>query len=189
MGLNQWFCINSSGRTYPIYDSDRNDAKVGDLYPREAFIIYGSEGCFTSICFLGPNGGLQTVIINTDEHPLPSYWFNTDKSYGTANITTGNRAGTYKTFRMRSNKVIYRSDGTRWGTVSAGCLVATNNENVGSDHPDWKEITYVQNTSGQWVQVDENGSKYGFVDTGLSSASGSNSIAFYGSRQISLKML
>ena len=49
MGINRWFCINSSGRTYGIYDVDRNGAKVGDLYPREAFIVYGSEGCLTSI--------------------------------------------------------------------------------------------------------------------------------------------
>lgn len=181
MGINRWFCINSSGRTYGIYDVDRNGAKVGDLYPREAFIVYGSEGCLTSICFLGPNGGLQYAIVNTDTHPLPSFWFNTDKAYGTANITNGNRPGIYKTFMMRSSKVIYRSDGTRWGTVAAGRLVATNNKNVGSDHPYWKEITYVQNTAGQWVQVDESGSEYGFVDTGLSSASGHNSIAFYGS--------
>lgn len=181
MGLNQWFCINSSGRTYPIYDSHKNNAKVGDLYPREAFVIYGSEGCFTSICFLGPNGGLQTATINTDEHPLPSYWFNTDKYYSTANITDDDKTVTYKTFRMRSSKAIYKWDGTRWGTVAAGCLVATNNKNVGTEHPDWKEITYVQNTSGQWVRVDNNGRKYGFVDTGLSSASGYNSIAFYGS--------
>lgn len=181
MGLNQWFCINNSGKTYAVHDSENGNAKVGDLYPREAFIIYGSEGCYTSICFLGPNGGLKTVIIDTDQYPLPTYCYNTDKPYGSATITTGNKPGTYKTFYMRRSKNIYKADGTSWGTVAAGCLVATNNKNVGSSHPDWKEITYVRNTSGVWVQVDAGVNNYGFVDTGLSSASGYNSIAFYGS--------
>lgn len=180
MGLNKSFCINASGSTYPVYNSETGK-KVGELYPREAYINYGSEGCYTTICFLGPSGGLQTVIVDTDAHPLPVSWFNTDKPYGSAVITTGGLPRTYKTFYMRRSKVIYKADGTRWGTVAAGCLVATNNKYVGSQHPDWKEITYVKNTSGEWIHIDQSGDECGFVDTGLSSASGYNSIAFYGS--------
>ena len=176
MGINQWFCINTSGKSYPIYDSFNNNARVGTLYNRESFIYYGGEGDYMSIVFLGPDGNLKTAVIDTYRYPLEYSWC-TDKSFGTATIN-GKK---YYTFKMRSSKPVYKADASRWGTVAAGCLVATTNDDVGSTHNDWKEINYVQNTSGQWVQVTGAGYTHGFVDTGLSSASGYNSIAFYGS--------
>jgi hypothetical protein len=101
-----------------------------------------------------------------------------DYPYGTATIN----GVEYKTFIMRQTKNIYKKDGTYWGKVAANMLVATDTATVGLEHNNWKEIKYVQQSPNRnWVKVDEEGAGYGFVDTGLSSASGYSKIAFYGS--------
>lgn len=48
------------------------------------------------------------------------------------------------------------------------------------DALDWKAINYVETASG-WQQVKTSKYSYGFVDTGLSQASGADKIAMYGS--------
>ncbi len=176
MGINQNFCINTSGKTYPIYDVDKDGKKVGELYNRESFIEYGAEGSQVCIKFLGPDGVFKSAIIDTWQHPFNYSWC-TDKPYGTA-VISGKK---YYTFKMRKSKSVYKADASKWGTVAAGCLVATTNADVGSSHNDWKEINYVQHTSGEWVKVNGAGYEHGYVDTGIASASGYTTIPFYGS--------
>lgn len=173
------FCINTSGRTYPVYDtSNGGSVKVGDLYNREAFVIYGGEGCYLCIKFLDPNGNFRTAVIDTYTHPL-EYSSCLDKPYSETRINNSSKI--YSTFLMRRSMPIYNPNGTRWGTVAAGCLVATLTPTVGENHNDWKEISYVQNSSGNWVKVTDGTYSHGFVDTGIASASGHTTIPFYGS--------
>ena len=87
----------------------------------------------------------------------------------------------YNTFLMRKTKNVYKADGSFWGTVASGKRVASNNSNVGSTHIDWKEINYVERTDGTWVKVNGAGVECGYVDTGISTASGYSTIPFYGS--------
>lgn len=176
MGMNLDFCINNSGKTYSIYDIEKNNAKVGELYNRESFILLGSEGDQSAIKFLGPNGVFTSAIIDTWTHPL-TYCYCTDKPYSRESI----KGKVYYIFKMRSSKPVYKPDATRWGTVAAGMYVATLNSDVGDNHNDWKEINFVKSTSGTWVEVRGTGYTHGYVDTGISKASAYNKIPFYGS--------
>lgn len=176
MGINLDFCINTSGQTYPIYDLEKNNTKVGELYNRESFILYGSEGTQMAIKFLGPDGVFKLATIDVWDHPL-TYSLCTQKPYSRETI----EGVQYYIFKMRSSKPVYKPDGTRWGTVAAGMYVATTNSDVGENHNDWKEINYVKSTSGQWVPMKEQWYSHGYVDTGIASASGYNTIPFYGS--------
>ena len=184
------FCINKSGSQYNIYDYDGSNNSytyVGKLNNRESYIVNGGEGQFVGITFLNSSGQLKTALINNNTHPLPGY----NSSYGwPVNSTCLNYpygtvtldGVTYKTFKMRSSKPVYLKNGqTVWGHVASGCLVATNSYKIGETYPYLKLIHYVQSSSGNCVRVDNNGAKYGFVDTGLRSASGYSSIPFYGS--------
>jgi hypothetical protein len=66
--------------------------------------------------------------------------------------------------------------------VAAGCRVATQNPNSGDTHPQWKEISYVERSDGQWISVSGAGCDYGYVNTGLDTGgSGSDYISMYGS--------
>ena len=186
MGINCYFMINKTNTTYKIYDIDHGNQLVGRLYPRESYIYYGEEGERSGIVFRNSSGQLVGAAINNYTHPLPGMddddFFNNYSClhypYGTATIN----GVTYKTFKMRATKAVYKADGTVWGSVAANCLVATNSMKVGEEHCDWKLINYVQSTSGQWVKVQGAGYNHGFVDTGLATnGSGYNSIKFYGS--------
>lgn len=174
MGFYLEFCYNSSGKSYPVYDIDKG--LVGTLYNRESYILYGGEGCLDGIYFLGPEGYLKQATINTAEHPI-EYTNCTDKPYGRVIIDGVN----YYTFIMRKSKKIYKGDGTLWGTIGANKLVATNNPTVGSNHIDWKEISYMQDSNNTWIKVTGAGYNHGFVDTGIATASGHTVIPFYGS--------
>lgn len=185
MGMFQQFCINKSGKTCPVYDAFDNNKYKGEIYNREAFILWGGEGDKFSIGFLGPNGytGATLNLYESVENDILNPLFSghatcIDYPYGTANIDGKN----YYTFIMRKAEPIYHGDGTKWGSVAQNMLVATNNANIGSTHETWKEINYVmRSTDRQWIKVDGHGYNHGFVDTGLSTASGYSKIPFYGS--------
>ena len=140
MGLNLRFCINKTGKTCNVVDRDTWKA-VGALNNREAFIYYGAEGEIACICFLDPNGNFKTVNVSSNAAYITNNKSCCDYPYGTATIN-----GTkYYTFKMRSQKTIYYSDGvSKWGSVAAGMLVATRNTKVNPDSPHLKEISYVQ---------------------------------------------
>lgn len=177
MGMFLDFVINKSGKNLPVYDITENK-KIGEIYNRESFILYGGEGSSVSIKFLNPQGAFATAIIDIDSELFKTATVCTDYPYGTANID----GKEYKTFIMRQSKTIYHGDGSRWGTVAQNMLVATNNPDVGGSHPDWKEISYVmQSPNRNWVKVDGKGYNHGYVDTGISKASGYSKIPFYGS--------
>lgn len=173
-----WFCINKSGSNYPIYNYDvvtQKFTRVGTLYNREAFIFLGGDN-FDFIKYLASDGTLKTACIDPVKYPVPLS-FCTDYPYSTETIN----GTSYKIFKMRKTKNIYKADGSYWGQVAAGMYVATNSNAVGDSHSDWKLIDYVKSTSGEWVPVTGAGYNYGFVDTGIGSSSGYGSIAFYGS--------
>lgn len=177
MGICNWFLINKGG-TYPIYDVKQNYKKVGTLYDREAFILHGGDE-YEGISFLGSDGTIKTATIDPYRYPMPgsTYHYCTDYPYSTENIN----GTTYKVFKMRRTMNVYKGSGAKWGTVAAGMYVATNSPDVGENHPTWKLINYVKSTNGNWVKVEGDGYGHGFVDTGLSIASGYASIPFYGS--------
>ena len=168
------FSINKSGASYPVYDVSKG--RVGTLNNREAFIYNSGEGWIESINFLSPSGFIEANI-NTDLHPLPNFATCLEYPHSVETIN----GVSYKIFKMRKKMPIYRGDATLWGYVAAGMYVATNSEKVGTNHPTWKLINYVKSTAGEWVRVQGAGYNHGFVDTGLNSASGYGSIAFYGS--------
>ncbi len=173
-----WFCINKSGSNYPIYDYNvvtQKFTRVGTLYNREAFIFLGGDN-FDFIMFLASDGTLKTACIDPVKYPVPMSLC-TEYPYSVENI----EGHPYKIFKMRKTEPIYKANGDYWGDVAAGMYVATDNDEVGDTKQYLKLIRYVKSTSGKWVRVDESGSKYGYVDTGLRTASGYSTIPFYGS--------
>lgn len=170
-------CIHKSSTPYAIYDVDRG--RVGTLYSREAYVIYGVDDWVT-ICFLNSKGVFDKATIDI---PHQDELFRACKScidypYGTETID----GTTYKTFLMRQRKNIYTAAGNYWGAVAANMLVATNSYKMGEEHPDWKLINYVKrSTDGKWIKVEGDGYSHGFVDSGLSHSSTYNTIPFYGS--------
>lgn len=178
MGIYNQFCINKSGKTYNIYDSDTNTYQ-GKISDREAFIYLGGEGTLYYLGFLNSSGKIQKVTIQEFYHPFPDGFFGycTDYPYSREVINGVN----YYIYKMRQTKNVYTADGNYWGRVASGMYVATTSNTVGETHCDWKLINYVKSTSGKWVQVSGAGCNYGFVDTGLSSSSLPGSIAMYGS--------
>lgn len=178
-----WLVINKGGN-YPIYDGYQNYKKVGTLYNREAFIAIGGEE-FENIMFLSSDGKLRTAGVDTYRYPFPTDGYNycTDYPYSIENINGVN----YYIFKMRRTMNVYKSDSNYWGKVAAGMYIATHSSTTGESHKDWLIADYIKDTNGSWVRIDEkttsnpNGKNYGFVDTGLSIASGYSSIPLYGS--------
>lgn len=171
-----YFSINKSGKAIPIYDVDKKK-QVGKINDREAF-IYDSGESGEYLWFLSPSGFIHANRgLDVDELNYSQTASCLDYPYGEEKI--GNIW--FKTFKMRKTMNVYRGDGSYWGKVAAGCLVATNSNSMGSEHNTWKAINYVQSTSGTWVKVEGAGYNNGFVDTGLDKASGYSKIAFYGS--------
>ena len=167
------FCINKSGNSYPIYNV--SNQRVGTLYNREASVYLGDEGSRSEIAFLNSSGNIQTVEIDTYDHPIPAKTFTlcTDYPYSRETINGVN----YYIFKMRETKNVYNANGNYWGRVAAGMFVATTNAKVHSNNLYWKEINYVKSTAGNWVQV----GNHGYVDTGFNRYSGYERMAFYGS--------
>ena len=85
----------------------------------------------------------------------------TEYPYGTVVINNTK----YYTFIMRSTKNVYTVANTYWGKVAGGCRVACLTSLAGQEHQWYKGVNYVENTSGNWVQVTGDGKDYGFVDT------------------------
>lgn len=172
------FCINKSGKSIPVYSDINKTRVIGSIYDREAFGFnanWGGDYYYFNIVFLNSNGSLASgFLIDPPKNSVVSC---TKYPYGSATINKVK----YKTFKMRKLRNVYKADGTKWGAVAANCRVACSSDVSGTSHPDWKCIEYVESSKGGWVKVTGNGSNYGFVDTGLSVASGHNSIPMYGS--------
>ncbi len=181
------FCINKSGRTVTVYSDTNKTRVVGEIYNREAYgynRIWGGDGYFCSILFLGPNGTLTTGFVIDP----PSDFLTPCSEYPAG--TCVHNGTTYLYFTMKKTRNVYDRDGNYWGRVAAGCRVLTKNSSSGTSNPHYKEITYVQHTSGNYVpftyEKTVNGQTVtvqgvGFVDTGLSSGSSPSSISMYGS--------
>lgn len=172
------FCINKSGRNIPVYSDTNKTKQIGSIYNREAFGYnrnWGGDNYYCNIVFLNSAGSLSYgFIIDPPDNSTVNC---TEYPYGTVTINNTK----YKTFKMRKLRNVYTAAGTKWGAVAANCRVACNNNISGNSHPDWKCIDYVESSKGGWVKVTGDGANYGFVDTGLSVASGYNSIPMYGS--------
>lgn len=169
------FAINKSGKALPVYDVDKGK-QVGIINNREAFVYDGGESG-QYLYFLSPTGFIQANIglerdLEYDEFAsCLNYPYSEEVIDGTS----------YKIFKMRKTKKIYKGDGSEWGTVAAGMFVATNSDKIGINNPTWKLINYVKNTSSKWIKVSGAGYEHGFVDTGLDTSSGYGTVAFYGS--------
>ena len=176
--MSNYFCINKSGQNVPVYSDTNKSTQVGTIYNREAFGYdrnWGGDDYFCHIIFRKSNGSLSYGFII--DPPNNSIMDCTDYPYGTVNID----GKQYKTFLMRSSRNVCTVGGTKWGAVGANCRVACISAMAGDSHPEWKGINYVESTKGGWVKVTGDEASYGFVDPGLSVASGYSSIPMYGS--------
>lgn len=179
MAVINFFCINKSGQSYVVHDAWQNHKVVGTIYNREAYVLAQDESDLISIKFLNSSGEFKEVFINIGKYPLPEGMITTCDAYPYGyEYIKGTR---YRIYKMRKTMNVYYGTGDKWGSVAAGMFVATNNNTVGETYGNYKMIDYVKRTDGQWIQVEGNGYNYGFVDTGLASASGYSSIPFYGS--------
>ena len=172
-----YFCVNKCGVSVPIYTDTDGTTKIGNLLPREACgydNMWGGDGAFCHVYFLSSNGTMRWGFLNYP--PFHALAWCTSYPYGT--VTLGGKQ--YYTFKFRKSSTIYDPAANRWGTVAAGKRVATLSATAGQTHLDWKAINYVETASG-WQQVKTSNYSYGFVDTGLSQASGADKIAMYGS--------
>ncbi|GLB28818.1 hypothetical protein LAD12857_07410 [Lacrimispora amygdalina] len=176
--MSNYFCINKSGKSVPVYSDTDKKNKIGTIYNREAFGYnrnWGGDDYFCQIVFRNSKGSLSSgFIIDPPNGALTNC---TDYPYGNATI----KGKSYITFIMRRSKPVYTAGGSRWGAVAANCRVACQSAMAGDSHPEWKGINYVESSKGGWVAVTGDGLSYGFVDAGLSTASDYNSIPMYGS--------
>lgn len=177
--MSNYFCINKSGVSIPVYSDTQKTSIIGSILNREAYGYdhnWGGDDYFYRIKFRKSNGALSYGFIidppGNSVTECTQYPYNKESIDGTQ----------YHTFIMRNSRTVYTAYGSSWGTVAANRRVACLSALAGDDNPDWKGINYVENTKGVWVPVitDEN-HKYGYVDTGLSIASGYSAIPFYGS--------
>lgn len=168
------FMINLSGLSVPIYDGFGQNV-IGELVNREAYVISGHEGSVFGVLFLKPDGSFGGGLLKDTPDGVLTECI--EKPWGTAEIN----GRIYYTFIMRSQQPVYTAGGTRWGSVAATQRVACLDATAGYNNPWYKLINYVESTDGEWVQVTGDGADYGFVDTGIRSASSFNKIAMYGS--------
>lgn len=176
-----YFAINKTNKTYAIRNYPRNNDTsfriIGKLYPNELCVCNTEDGAYVN--FLSSRGQLEDGLLVDGGVSELSYV--RDYPYSIENIKDrrGNFIRCY-VYQMRRSMPVYRTNGTRWGTVAGGMFVASDSCSPGDSHIDWMKVNFVKSTKGNWVQVDENGEKYGFVDTGLSKASAGNQIALHG---------
>lgn len=175
--MSNIFCVNKSGGSVPIYSDTSGTTQIGSLYNREACGYnqnWGGDDYYCNVVFRNSSGNVVGgFIINPPNYALMGCHY---YPYGTQIIN----GTSYYTFYMRSARNIYDVGGNYWGTVAAGRRVACLSSLSGDSHPEWKAINYVEKSSGGWQQVSGSGSQYGFVDAGLSVASGWNLIPMYG---------
>ncbi len=174
MAVDPNIVINKSGVIVPVYNDDFKNV-IGQLNQREAFALYGYEGDWYSISFLGPTGVFTAGMLKSP--PDSTLIDCTNHPYGTIKI--GNIS--YYTFIMRTTKNIYTATNNYWGQVAGGRRVACKTGLAGQNYQWYKAINYVEKTTGEWVAVTGDNVKYGFVDTGLRTGSSPTSIAMYGS--------
>lgn len=160
--------INLSGSNVPVYYG-ASGSKIGDIEPREVYIHDGAEGSEAGVHFLSPSGFTGGIVRNFYGTPLTNYPY----GYVTINGTQ------YKTFKMRNTANLYDMNGNVVGSVAAGKRVAFRTyENItGSTMNYLFAIVYAEKRAADntWDRVDDYNS-HGFVDTGLRSASGVNTI-------------
>lgn len=175
MAMTNRMYVNLSGRTIPLIEAS-SGRKVGDIYNREVFCVFGSEGSLVNIDFLGPDGKMTNVFIQDLDLPASFYTPITDRHSNYYTMADGKN---YHIFDMRRQEEVYKADGSRWGSVAAGARVACSDDRVGREHPDWKQVEYVS-SGNTWIRVEGNGSNWGFVDTGMAISSMPNQISMYG---------
>lgn len=179
MAVMNFFCINKSGQAYEVHDMDQNDKVVGKINNREAFVVAQDESDLISIKFLHSNGEFKETFIHLGRYPMPDGMITLCELYPYCEEYID--GSLYQIYKMRKTKNVYTAAANYWGQVAAGMYVASNNSKVGETHGNWKMINYVKSTRGDWVRVTGDGVQYGFVDTGLATASGYSVIPFYGS--------
>ena len=160
--------VNLSGNNVPVYHG-ADWSKIGDIVPNEVYIHDGGEGSLVGVHFLSPSGFTGGIVREFYGN------FLTDYPYGYATIN----GVQYKTFKMRNTAELYDKNGNVVGSVAAGKRVAFRiNENITGQSMNYLfAIVYAEKRAADntWDRVDDI-NDYGFVDTGLRSASGLDSI-------------
>lgn len=167
-------CVNLSGRSWNVYDSNNN--VIGAIEPREFFTYVGYEGSLISIYFLSPSGAKTGYLHSSDNIPSSCFTNIINRPYGTITLDQTQ----YKTFMMRKQMNLYDAAGNIVGSVAAGKRVASLYGTAGQSMPYLTEIHYAEKRSGGWDSMKGSGVNYGFVDTGLRSGSSPTTIALYG---------
>ncbi len=167
-----YFGVNVGNTTYRIMDMDNTSKQIGNLYPREVCGRHQEHDGYA--LFLSSSGGLKDGLLD----PNQNYKVENIKNHPYSREVIDGQE--YLIYKMRRTMNVYRADASYWGKVAAGMFVATKSCVAGENHRDWMEINYVKSTAGKWVKVEGAGVQHGFVDTGLSIASGYNSIPLYG---------
>ncbi len=159
--------VNLSGKNIEV--TDMGSSKIGKIEPNEVYVENGINGSLHAIYFLSPSGAKAGFVQNFYGTDLTNYPFGYATIYGIQ----------YKTFKMRRTANLYDINGNVVGSVAAGKRVAfrIDENNTGDTMNYLFAIVYAEKRAADNTgdRVDDNNS-HGFVDTGLWSASGVNTI-------------
>ena len=175
----EWL-VNKSGRNLPIYDApwyETTKNKIGTLLNREVFICATASEHNPEFKFRNSAGQLihgygDDSAAWTDLNVFKSVW---EYPYS--------GSGDNKTLILRSNRKIYKPDGSYYTTLAKGKKVkmrTTGRRNqAGATHPEYMIIGAYENSSGGWSTI---AGSYGFIDMGIKDVgSGYKYIPVYGS--------
>lgn len=168
------FAVNKGSHNLKVTDFADDNKQYGVIYPNEVCLMYDGEQFYLTK-FLASDGKIKDGSLHTNEY-ITDIKYLGEHPYS-REVIDGQE---YLIYKMRRTMNVYRADASYWGKVAAGMFVATKSCVAGESHRDWMEINYVKSTAGKWVKVEGAGVQHGFVDTGLSIASGYNSIPLYG---------
>lgn len=171
--------VNKTGRQIPIYRDTSGQVKIGTLYPNEHYSYvgnWGGDGIFNRVCFRNSSGKIAYGFVIDD---IGIYDGTGIFDFPHSSVQIGTRW--YRTLKLCRNEKIYNKDGQGIDTGVAGCLVGIRDSEVGSSHPEWKKIYYIQRSSDKaWVKVDGTGAGYGYINIGYDKGSMPSDISLYG---------
>ena len=168
------YAVNRGNHNIRVTDYAVDAKQIGTIYPNEVCLLYDGEQYYLTK-FLASDGKIKDGSLHTDPNHLEIEYLG-DHPYS-KEVIDGQE---YLIYKMRRTMTVYRGDRSRWGSVAGGMYVATEVPCCGDTRSDWMQVNYVKSTAGNWVKVEGAGYGHGFVDTGLSIASGYNSIPLYG---------
>lgn len=178
------YCINTSGRTVPVYSDNTLTQQIGSIYPYECFAFTsrweGSHAFYPDavdqVYFRTSSGTCSYGwILNTGAGEETSFL---DYSFGTIRVENTS----FKILKSRSARSCYDASGTWTATCPAGARILTNDTTPGQSHPYRMAAMFYETgvNTGVFRSVSGNGISHGFIESGLASGSLSTAIGIYG---------